>query len=73
MGRPIVHFEIISRNTEKLRATSVNCSAGSSTRAPRSRETVSKPLKYGFVNGGPSSDGTGIPVGVGGARIMTVT
>jgi hypothetical protein len=35
-------------------------------------ETVSKPLKHGFVNGGPTNDGTGIPVGVGGARIMTV-
>jgi uncharacterized protein len=35
-------------------------------------ETVSEPMNYGFVNGGPTSDGTGIPGGVGGARVMTV-
>ena len=65
----IVHLEITGQTTEKLRG---HVGELFGPRAPTA-ETVSKPLKCGVVNGGPTSDGTSIPVGVGGARIMTVT
>jgi hypothetical protein len=66
VAQPVVHFEIIGKNHEKLRVTSVSCSARSSTPEARAAETVSEPMNYGFANGDPTSDGTGIPGGVGG-------
>jgi hypothetical protein len=66
MGQPVVHFEIIGKDPEELRGTSASCSDGSSTRAPPVAEAVSEPTNYGFVNRITTSDGTGIPGGVGG-------
>jgi uncharacterized protein len=68
MGQPIVHFEIIGQDPEKLRSYYGNLFGWEfDTNAPVS-EAVSQPGSYGFVDRSTTSDGVGIPGGVGGGR-----
>jgi predicted enzyme related to lactoylglutathione lyase len=66
MGQPIVHFEIIGKDPEKLRSYYSGLFGWEfDTNAPVA-EAISQPGNYGFVNRNTTSDGTGIPGGVGG-------
>ena len=66
MGQPVVHFEIIGTDPEKLQRFYGDLfgwefdTSGSVSRA------VSQPGTYGFVDRNTTTDGTGIPGGVGG-------
>ena len=62
MGQPIVHFEIIGKDPERLRSYYGDLFG---TNAPVA-EVISQPGNYGFVDRNMTSDGTGIPGGVGG-------
>jgi uncharacterized protein len=65
-GQPIVHFEIIGKDPEKLRSYYSKLFGWEfDTNAPVA-EAVSQSGNYGFVNRNTTSDGTGIPGGVGG-------
>ncbi|MGA3227639.1 MAG: VOC family protein [Acidobacteriaceae bacterium] len=66
MGQPVLHFEVIGRDPANLR-TYYNDLFGweFDTSGPVS-EAVSQSGNYGFVNRNTTSDGTGIPGGVGG-------
>lgn len=68
MGQPVVHFEIIGKDPEKLRSYYGDLFGWAfDTSAPVS-EAVSEPGNYGFVDRYTTSDGVGIPGGVGGGR-----
>lgn len=66
MGNPVVHFEVTGEDPEKLR----NFYGGLfgwefDTSAPVA-PAISESGNYGFVDRNTTSDGTGIPGGVGG-------
>jgi len=66
MGQPVVHFEIIGTEPAKLRGYYGKLFGwGFDTSSPVA-EAVSERLNYGFVNRITTSDGTGIPGGIGG-------
>jgi predicted enzyme related to lactoylglutathione lyase len=66
MGQPVVHFEIIGNDPEKLRAYYGDLFGWEfDTPSPVAPE-VSEPQSYGFLNLVTAEDGTGIPGGVGG-------
>ena len=66
MGQLIVHFEIIGKDPEKVRSYHGNLFGWEfDTNAPVA-EAISQPGNYGFVDRNTTSDGTGIPGGVGG-------
>jgi hypothetical protein len=66
VGQPIVHFEITGKDPEKLRSFYGGLFEWEfDTNAPVA-EAISEPGNYGFVDRNTTSDGTGIPGGVGG-------
>jgi predicted enzyme related to lactoylglutathione lyase len=66
MGQPVVHFEIIGNDPERLRGYYGDLFGWKfDTPSPVAKE-VSEPESYGFVNLIKSEDGTGIRGGVGG-------
>ena len=66
MGQAVVHFEVIGKDPGKLRGYYGALFGWEfDTSAPVS-EAVSEPMNYGFVERNTTSDGTGIPGGVGG-------
>ena len=66
MGQPVVHFEVIGKDPAGLRGYYGELFGWEfDTRSPVS-DAVSEPMNYGFVDGNTTSDGTGIPGGVGG-------
>lgn len=66
MGQPVVHFEITGREPQKLRHYFGDLFGWEfDTNSPVS-EAISEPGNYGFVDRQTTSDGTGIPGGVGG-------
>jgi hypothetical protein len=66
MAQPVVHFEVIGKDPEKLRGYYGQLFGWEfHTSAPVS-EAVSESANYGFVEHNTTSDGTGIPGGVGG-------
>ena len=66
MRHPVVHFEVIGRDPEKLRGYYGALFGWEfDTSSPVAPE-VSEPDNYGFVERVTTSDGTGIPGGVGG-------
>ncbi len=68
MGQPVVHFEVIGKDPEKLRSYYGDLFGWEfNTNAPVS-SAVSQPGHYGFVDRSTTSDGTGIPGGVGGGK-----
>ena len=66
MGQPVVHFEIIGKNPAKLRDYFGELFGWEFDLPSPVSEAVSDPASYGFVNRMTTSDGTGIPGGVGG-------
>ena len=66
MGQPIVHFEIIGSDPARLRTYYGNLFGWEFDTTGVVSEAVSQPTNYGFVNRNTTSDGTGIPGGVGG-------
>ena len=66
MGQPVVHFEIIGNDPQKLRDYYADLFGWEfQTPSPVAQE-VSEPGSYGFVDLVTSEDGTGIRGGVGG-------
>jgi predicted enzyme related to lactoylglutathione lyase len=66
MGQPVVHFEIIGREPEKLRSYYEGLFGWEYDTSGRVSDAVSEPDNYGFVGGNQTNDGIGIPGGVGG-------
>lgn len=68
MGQPVVHFEIIGKDPNRLRSFFGAVFGWEfDTDAPVARE-VSEPGNYGFIEQNITGDGTGIPGGIGGGR-----
>jgi predicted enzyme related to lactoylglutathione lyase len=68
MGQPIVHFEVIGKDPEKLRTYYGELFGWEFDTSALVAEAVSQSGNYGFVNRNTTSDGTGIPGGVGGGK-----
>ena len=66
MAQPVVHFEIIGKEPAKLRSYFGELFGWEFDTSSPVAEAVSEPDDYGFVNRSTTSDGTGIPGGVGG-------
>ena len=66
MGNPVVHFEIIGKNPERLRNYFGELFGWRFDTSARVAEAVSEPANYGFVSPAATPDGSGIPGGVGG-------
>ena len=66
MGQPVVHFEIIGTEPEKLRTYYGALFGWEFDTSGFVSEEVSRPDDYGFVSGNTTPDGVGIPGGVGG-------
>jgi predicted enzyme related to lactoylglutathione lyase len=64
MGQPVVHFEIIGADAEKLRSYYGELFGWEFDTSGSVSEAVSEAGNYGFVN--PPDDGPGIPGGIGG-------
>jgi len=66
MGNPVVHFEIIGKNTPRLREYYAQLFDWEfDTNSPVASE-VSEAGNYGFINRNTAADGAGIPGGIGG-------
>src|SRR5438552_3096921 len=66
MGQPVVHFEVIGKDPQRLRGYYGDLFGWEfDTSSPVAPE-VSEPDGYGFTDGNTTSDGLGIPGGVGG-------
>jgi predicted enzyme related to lactoylglutathione lyase len=66
MGNPVVHFEVTGRDPEKLRDFFGGLFGWEfDTRAPVA-PVISEAGNYGFVDRNTTTDGTGIPGGIGG-------
>ena len=66
MAQPVVHFEIIGKEPAKLRSYFGELFGWEFDTSSPVATAVSEPDDYGFVNRNTTSDGTGIPGGVGG-------
>ena len=66
MGRPVVHFEVIGKDPNRLRSFFGDLFGWEfDTDAPVAGD-VSEQGNYGFVDRNATSDGVGIPGGIGG-------
>ncbi|HEU5386849.1 MAG TPA: VOC family protein [Streptosporangiaceae bacterium] len=66
MGQPVVHFEIIGKDPARLRDYFGELFGWEFDLPSPVSQAVSDPASYGFINRMTTSDGTGIPGGVGG-------
>ena len=66
MGQPIVHFEVIGRDPEKLRSYYGGLFGWEFDTSAPVAEAVSRAGDYGFAKRNTTPDGIGIPGGVGG-------
>ena len=66
MGQPVVHFEIIGKDPQQLRGYYGELFGWEFDTTSPVSEAVSEPANYGLVDRNTTSDGTGIPGGVGG-------
>ncbi len=66
MGQPVVHFEVIGNDPAKLRSYYGDLFGWEFDTSSPVSEAVSQPGNYGFVERNTTSDGVGIPGGVGG-------
>src|SRR5215472_17371478 len=66
MGQPVVHFEIIGKDPAHLRNYYSQLFGWEFDTSSPVADAVSEPDNYGFVSRATTSDGTGIPGGVGG-------
>ncbi|MEV1178675.1 VOC family protein [Nonomuraea sp. NPDC049784] len=68
MGRPVVHFEIIGSDPERLRGYYGELFGWEFHTGDAATEKVSQPGMYGFVDGSTTGEGDGINGGIGGGR-----
>ena len=73
MTHPVVHFEIIGKNPEKLRNYFGELFGWQFDTSSPVAEAVSEPANYGFVDRITAPDGTGIPGGIGGGAAYPAT
>jgi uncharacterized protein len=66
MAQPVVHFEIIGTDPEKLRSYYGELFGWEFDTSSLVSGAVSEPTNYGFVEQNTTSDGIGIPGGIGG-------
>ena len=66
MGQPVVHFEIIGAEPERLRGYYGALFGWEFDTSGQVSEAISEPTNYGFVAPDAGGDGVGIPGGVGG-------
>jgi predicted enzyme related to lactoylglutathione lyase len=66
MGQPVVHFEIIGSDPKGLRSYYGELFGWEFDTSSPVSEAVSEPANYGFIDRITTSDGVGIPGGVGG-------
>jgi predicted enzyme related to lactoylglutathione lyase len=66
MGQPVVHFEVIGNDPEKLRSYYGKLFGWEFDTSSPVSEAVSDPMNYGFVERDTTDNGVGIPGGVGG-------
>jgi predicted enzyme related to lactoylglutathione lyase len=66
MGRPVVHFEIIGKDPERLHRYYSELFGWEFDTSETVSPAVSEAGKYGFVDPGRTTRGAGIPGGVGG-------
>ena len=63
---PVVHFEVIGKNPEKLRSYYGDLFGWKFDTSGPVAQAISEPGNYGFIERNTTADGTGIPGGVGG-------
>jgi uncharacterized protein len=68
MGNPVVHFEITGTDPPRLRNYYGELFGWEFDTSGPVSSAVSEPGNYGFTDGNTTSDGIGIPGGVGGGR-----
>ena len=68
MGSPVVHFEITGTDPPRLRNYYGELFGWEFDTSGPVSSAVSEPGNYGFTDGNTTSDGIGIPGGVGGGR-----
>ena len=68
MGSPVVHFEITGTDPPRLRNYDGELFGWEFDTSGPVSSAVSEPGNYGFTDGNTTSDGIGIPGGVGGGR-----
>jgi predicted enzyme related to lactoylglutathione lyase len=66
MAQPVVHFEIIGSDPVKLRSYYGDLFGWEFDTSGQVSSAVSEPDNYGFMQRNTTSDGVGIPGGVGG-------
>lgn len=66
MADPVVHFEIIGKDPERLRDYFGELFGWQFDTSSPVAEAVSEPANYGFVDRAATPDGAGIPGGIGG-------
>jgi len=66
MGQPVVHFEIIGSDANALRSYYGELFGWEFDTSSPVSAAVSEPTNYGFIDQITTSDGIGIPGGVGG-------
>jgi hypothetical protein len=66
MGQPVVHFEIIGSDPKGLRSYYGELFGWEFDTSSPVSDAVSEPANYGFIDRITTSDGIGIPGGVGG-------
>lgn len=71
MGQPVVHFEVIGKEPERLRSFYGGLFDWEFDTSGPVSDAVSEAGNYGFVDRYTTSDGTGIRGGVGGGRDYT--
>jgi predicted enzyme related to lactoylglutathione lyase len=68
MGQPVIHFEVIGRDPEKLRSYYGDLFGWEFDTSGPVSNAVSEAGNYGFVDRNTTGDGIGIPGGVGGGK-----
>jgi uncharacterized protein len=66
MGDPVVHFEVTGKDPESLRGFFGALFGWEFDTGAPVAPAISEPGNYGFVDRNTTSDGTGIPGGIGG-------
>jgi len=66
MAQPVVHFEIIGRDPKRLRSYYGELFGWEFDTSSPVSDAVSEPTNYGFIDQNTTSEGVGIPGGVGG-------
>jgi uncharacterized protein len=68
MGQPVIHFEVIGRDPEKLRSYYGDLFGWEFDTSGPVSSAVSEAGQYGFVDRNTTGGGIGIPGGVGGGK-----